>query len=71
MSALFLTADDLKHLTGRLRPSAQIRWLRERGWPHDVNALGRPVVATAEVERRLTGLAQPRSPEPNWSAIRK
>lgn len=69
VSDLFLTEPDLRRLTGLKRPSAQIRWLQERGWPHEVDCAGRPVVARAEMERRMTGLAPARTPEPDWSAL--
>ena len=41
---IFLEHAELVVLTGRKRPADQIRWLREKGVPHIVNALGRPVV---------------------------
>ena len=70
MTTRFLNDHDLEQLTGCKRPSSQVRWLRSRRWPHEVNALGKPVVAAAEVERRLTGkLAQVPPPGPNWSAL--
>lgn len=71
MSDPFLKDSEVERLTGLKRPSAQIRWLRERGWPHEVNATNRPIIARAEMERRLTGLARRRIPEPNWSALGK
>lgn len=70
MSDLFLDADDLEQLTGRKRPSDQIAWLRDRGYAHDVNGAGRPVVAVAEIEHRLVSrVARRRRDEPNWSAL--
>lgn len=65
---MFLTRDELRVLTGRLRPSAQARWLRDHGYRHTVNALGAPVVAVAEANRKLVGgvkVAQ----EPHWEAL--
>lgn len=47
--------DDLKQLTGYSRASAQVRWLRRNGWRFTVNALGYPVVAIAEFNRKLVG----------------
>lgn len=67
---MFLSADDLAALTGRVRRGAQVRWLRAHGWRHTVNALGLPVVAVAEVNRKLVGgtrVAQ----EPDWEALRR
>ena len=43
MSA-FLTPAELEQLTGYVKPSKQIEWLRRHGVPHFVNAAGRPVV---------------------------
>lgn len=67
---MFLTTDELHTLTGRLRPSAQVRWLRQHGYRHTVNALGAPVVAIAEANRKLVGGAKTNQ-EPNWEALGK
>jgi cobyric acid synthase len=40
----FLSYADLVLLTGYKRPADQIRWLRDKGIPHTVNARKRPVV---------------------------
>lgn len=40
----FLTPEELRQLTGYVKPSKQIEWLRRKGVPHFVNAAGRPVV---------------------------
>ena len=67
---VFLTAEELRNLTGRVRPSAQIRWLRSRHWVFDVRADGRPVVAEAEACRQLCGsVAKPGTTEPNMEAL--
>jgi hypothetical protein len=50
-----LTEADLERLTGYVRPSAQVRWLRRQGWKFTVNALGKPIVAIAEYNRRMVG----------------
>lgn len=50
---MFLTPEDVARLTGKARPTAQVRWLRNQGWRFAVNALGHPVVAVAEAERQL------------------
>ena len=49
---MFLTDAELAKLTGRAKPSAQIRELERQGIPHTVNAAGRPVVLWASVEAR-------------------
>jgi uncharacterized protein DUF4224 len=46
---------DLVTLTGYIRASAQIRWLRRHGWRYEVNGLGQPIVAQAEFNRHLVG----------------
>ena len=69
---MFLNDADIEQLTGRKRPADQLAWLRARGYRHDVNGQGRPVVARAEVEAKLvSGVAHQRRDEPNWSALRK
>lgn len=49
---MFLDAAQLKNLTGYTLPSKQIKWLEEHGYPHDVNAAGRPVVLFDAVKAR-------------------
>jgi hypothetical protein len=44
---VFLSDAELRQLTGRARPRAQIAWLREHRVRHYVNAADRPVVARA------------------------
>ncbi|HEV7607053.1 MAG TPA: DUF4224 domain-containing protein [Steroidobacteraceae bacterium] len=66
---MFLNRDELKALTGYVRVSAQIRWLTEQGFRFTVNGLGRPVVAVAEVDRRLVGGPPAKRAEPNFSAL--
>jgi hypothetical protein len=65
---VILTPTDLHDLTGYVRPSAQVRWLRRHGWRFTVNALGVPVVALAEFNRHLVGGRAPRQ-EPNFEAL--
>jgi hypothetical protein len=72
-STFFLVPEDIERLTGRRRYSAQIRWLSTHGYKFDVNGLGIPVVAIAEVSRKLVGgsskgRATPKT-EPNWDAM--
>lgn len=47
---MFLTADELRMLTGRARKSGQIAALRKMGVPFLVNAAGVPVVTRAALE---------------------
>lgn len=65
---MILASSELQTLTGYVRPSAQVRWLRQHGWRFTVDRLGRPVVAAAEFNRHMVGGAAARR-EPNWSAL--
>jgi hypothetical protein len=65
---MFLSPQQLLNLTGRRRASAQIRWLRQSGYRFAVNALGHPVVAEAEVRRKLVGA--PQRVAPDFSSLR-
>ena len=47
--SLFLTKEEVAQLTGKLRPSAQIRELKARGIAHTVNARREPVVTCEAV----------------------
>lgn len=70
---MFLTTDELATLTGYTQTAAQRRWLTRHGYPHELTAGGRPVVARAYVEIRL-GVkiaAEPQKARPNLSALRK
>ena len=66
---MFLTADDLKSLTGYVRPTAQVRWLCRNGIRFTVNGLGETVVAAAEVERKLISGSTNGRQEPHFGAI--
>ena len=69
---MFLATDELTQLTGVKRPSAQIAWLRDRGWKFEVNAAGRAVVAKAEADRHLVSgpARKPRTQVPNLAALK-
>ena len=67
---MFLTRAQISHLTGLKRPSAQIRWLRSRGYPVEVGADNQPKVLEDVVRDRLGGkVANERRHEPNWAAL--
>lgn len=67
---MLITDKEVCELTGYIRPSAQIRWLRQHGWRFSVNALGKPMVAIAEFNRHMVGNAKTVTrQEPDWSAI--
>ena len=65
---MFLNATDRECLTGYKRPSAQVRWLRRNGWKFTVNALGEPVIAVAEFNRRMVG-GRVTGQEPDWGSL--
>lgn len=66
---MFLTHAEVERLTGKKRYSAQIRWLRKRGYKIDVNGLGEPILAIAEYTRKAVGGGYARQEEPNWGAM--
>lgn len=53
--ALFLTVEELVALTGRKSCRHQLQWLETKGWKHEVNAAGKPIVSRAYAESRLGG----------------
>ncbi|THF64355.1 DUF4224 domain-containing protein [Pseudothauera rhizosphaerae] len=68
---LFLTPDELRELTGRIRHGAQARALRGMGIEHRVRPDGTVAVLRTHVEQQFAApTARPkREPQPNWSAI--
>ncbi|MCR4346495.1 MAG: DUF4224 domain-containing protein [Sulfuricaulis sp.] len=70
---MFLTTDEMRDLTGRVRHGAQTRWLRANGFEALRDADGRPLVLRAAVEVRM-GATLPfstrsRGAEPNWDTL--
>lgn len=66
---MFLSPQDIERLTGKKRHSAQVRWLRKKGYKIEVNGLGEPILAVAEYNRKNVGGAAAREEEPNWGAM--
>jgi hypothetical protein len=66
---MILSKADLKTLTGYVRASAQVRWLRRHGWRFVVNALGEPVVAQAEFNRQMVGGKLVSTQEPDFRNV--
>lgn len=66
---MIVPRSDLKDLTGYTRASAQARWLRKHGWKFTVNALGEPVVAVAEFNRKMVGGKSAKNQEPVFEGI--
>lgn len=68
---MFLSTEEITRLTGKRRPSAQIRWLKDHGYRFTVNGLNEPIVAVAESHRKLVGGSgsKERQVEPDWGAM--
>ncbi|RTL58082.1 MAG: DUF4224 domain-containing protein [Rhodocyclaceae bacterium] len=68
--SIFLTQDELVELTGRKSARHQLEWLDLKGWKHEENAAGRPIVSRAYAEYRLGGGPAPeaRRLRPNLTA---
>lgn len=52
---MFINREQLQILTGRKRPSAQVKVLTELNIPFVLNALGQPVVLTSSVKDSISG----------------
>lgn len=50
---LILNHEELKDLTDRSQPAAQIRWLKERGWTFEVGRNCLPKVARTYFEKKM------------------
>ena len=68
---MFLTREEIEALTGRIRPSAQIRWLRQNGLESLRRADGLPLVLRSAVLRKLGDDIRRHciSTEPDWSVF--
>ena len=60
---MFLTEAELQTLSGKVKPSAQVRWLKAEKIAHIIGGDGKPKVLRDLVVARLGGGAQTR-PEP-------
>lgn len=52
---MFLCDLELEELTGYRSHRLQARWLRDRGWPFEISARGRPSLLREAVVTRLGG----------------
>lgn len=69
---MFLTREEIEDLTGRARPTAQIRWLRANGFEVLERADGMPIVLRAALMARMGVAARNRRPiltQPDWSIL--
>lgn len=67
---MFLTADELRELTGYVYHSRQIEWLRRHNWKFEVTAQQRPKVARSYFESRLGAPSPRQEVEPVSSSVR-
>jgi hypothetical protein len=58
---MFLTANELKDLTGYKRPSDQRRWLAEHGWAFEIRADGKNRVLAEEARHKMLSATNRRS----------
>lgn len=71
LSVLFLSSEELKSLTDRKIPKAQMRWLVKHAYPFENSAAGKPKVLRALIIERLSNTeVSATSNEPNFDAIR-
>ncbi len=72
MATLTLTGDELRELTNKQKPSAQIRALRAMGIQHKVRPDGTVAVLRSHVDEQMGAPKERRRPapdwQPNWSA---
>lgn len=66
---MFLTPDELLDLTGLKRPTAQYLWLRDNGWPVELDARKRPRLLRSVVEARMGAAPMQKQAGPNWEAL--
>jgi hypothetical protein len=70
---MFLTDIQLEELTGFVRPSKQIEWLRSEGFEFRIAADGHPRVLRDHVFRLMgaTDIAAKRKTAPDFTSLRK
>lgn len=56
---VLLTRDEIASLTGAKTASAQCRWLNARNWIYETDAKGRPQIARAYFDAKMTGAPLP------------
>lgn len=70
MSALFLTAEEIKELTGTRIKSRQLEVLRQNSIGFVKNANGSPVVVREALVQSMSGVQQkPKASAPNLRAV--
>lgn len=72
MESLVLTVQELTEITGRIKSSAQVRWLRQHGFTVVQRADGRPIVSRAHFQAKMDGIlpgTKPQHYEPNFGTL--
>lgn len=72
MLPIYLTIEELKEITGRVKASAQIKWLRSQGFTVLPRADGRPLVSRNHFETMMGGqhyLTKVQVYEPDFSTL--
>lgn len=72
MSPIYLTFEEIKGITGYIKSSAQIRWLRMNGFTILLRADGKPLLSRAHFELKMGGLSnssKQQDYQPNLGAI--
>lgn len=72
MATINLTTEEIIDITGRCKPSAQIRWLQRMGFVVLRRADGKPLISRAHFEAKMggvVGLSKAQTYEPNFGAI--
>jgi len=59
MSTICLSVEELQDVTGRVKASAQARWLRHHGFTFKLRADGMPLVSRNHFEAIMSGLGRP------------
>ena len=69
---MFLSKSELEELTGYSRFSAQIRWLKSRGYRYERNAAGRPIVSVLEYKQHaVSGQKTARNDSPDFTFLKE
>ncbi|WP_434033549.1 DUF4224 domain-containing protein [Cupriavidus sp. a3] len=66
MTTLTLSGDEVRELTNRQKPSAQIRALRAMGIEHKVRPDGTVAVLRSHVDAQMGGPRERRAASPDW-----
>lgn len=70
MDTEILTRTDLRELTGYVKPSKQIEWLRDRKWPFVIGGDGRARVLRSVRDERMGAHVRRAAPQAELSHLR-